>query len=274
MDTAQQLLTGKYEPVAHTQKITSSSAEGELLVAPVSDEVVKSIVSEMDHNGFGVLPNYLRSTDLQLLQSFVKGAVDNAGGEYVGFTGKNAVAGTILAKLSDSPEFQNLLRKVYEFGSGQAPPTQSLYQVLRCLKGSSGVRHSLIFHFDSYLVTALVPIIIPSEGKAGHLVMLPNVRRVRRFYWQNLLDKLFLDNKITQRILRRAFETNRLGLKPVQMTPGSLYFFWGYRTVHANEACDPDNIRATALFHFGDPHTNSALRKLTGRAAVRAATSN
>jgi hypothetical protein len=32
------------------------------------------------------------------------------------------------------------------------------------------------------------------------------------------------------------------------MIPGNLYFFWGYRTVHANEACDPDKIRATALW--------------------------
>jgi hypothetical protein len=100
--------------------------------------------------------------------------------------------------------------------------------------------------------------------------MLPNFRRMRRFYWQNLLDKVFLDNKVTQSILRKAFEAKRLGFKQVQMNPGSLYFFWGYRTIHANEACDPDLIRATALFHFGDPHTNAALRKFTGRATVRA----
>jgi hypothetical protein len=54
------------------------------------------------------------------------------------------------------------------------------------------------------------------------------------------------------------------------MVPGNLYLFWGYRSVHANQACDPDKIRATALFHFGDPRTNSRLRRFTGRAKSRA----
>jgi len=62
-------------------------------------------------------------------------------------------------------------------------------------------------------------------------------------------------------------------LKQIPMVPCNLYFFWGYRTVHANEACDPDKIRATALFHFGDPHANSGLRRFTGRAKSRARTS-
>jgi hypothetical protein len=44
------------------------------------------------------------------------------------------------------------------------------------------------------------------------------------------------------------------------MAPGDL--FLGYRTVHANEACDPDKISATALFHFGETHADSGLRRL------------
>jgi hypothetical protein len=101
--------------------------------------------------------------------------------------------------------------------------------------------------------------------------MAPNRRPVRSNYVLNIVDKLLLDNKLTQRILAFGFRRGRLGLKQVPMVPGNLYFFWGYRTVHANEACDPNQIRATALFHFADPHANSALRKFTGKAAVRAA---
>jgi len=54
------------------------------------------------------------------------------------------------------------------------------------------------------------------------------------------------------------------------MVAGNLYLFWGYLSVHANEPCDPDKIRATALFHFGYPHTGTALRRFTGKARVRA----
>jgi hypothetical protein len=79
-----------------------------------------------------------------------------------------------------------------------------------------------------------------------------------------------LDNPVTQMVLRRAYRLGLLKLKQIPMVPGNLYFFWGYRSVHANEACNPDKTRATALFHFGDPHASSRLRKFTGRAKSRA----
>ena len=106
------------------------------------------------------------------------------------------------------------------------------------------------------------------EG-AGHLVMAPNRRPVRSSYLFNLLDKIILDNPATQYLLRLGFSRGLLKLKQIPMVPGNLYLFWGYRSVHANEACDPDKIRATALFHFGDPHADSGLRRFTGRAKSR-----
>jgi hypothetical protein len=45
------------------------------------------------------------------------------------------------------------------------------------------------------------------------------------------------------------------------MKPGNLYLFWGYRSIHTNEPCDPDKIRATALFHYVDPHIGSRLKR-------------
>ena len=238
-------------------------------VPEITEETIINLVADMNRVGFGVVAGYLEPADLGDLRRFVESAVAAASGEYVVFTGEQAVAGTLLDKLSASPAFVNLLHKVYEHGSGRAAPDQSLYQVLRCLKGKSGLKHALRFHYDSYVVTALLPVIIPSQGSAGHLVMAPNWRPVRSSYLFNLLDKILLDNPATQFLLRHAFRSGLLKLKQIPMIPGNLYFFWGYRTVHANEACDPDKIRATALFHFGDPHADSALRRFTGRAKSR-----
>lgn len=145
-----------------------------------------------------------------------------------------------------------------------------MYQVLRCLAGKTGLRHALRFHYDSYVVTALLPILISQQGEAGHLVMWPNRRPIRSWYFFNLLDKILLDNPATQLVLRSGFKSGWLNPKRIQMQPGNLYLFWGYRSVHANEACDPDKIRATALFHFADPHIESVLRRFTGRAKSRA----
>jgi hypothetical protein len=98
--------------------------------------------------------------------------------------------------------------------------------------------------------------------------MWPNLRRIRPAYLLNLLDKLFIDNRLTQLVLKRLFLSGRLKLREVEMVPGNLYLFWGYRTLHANAPCDPQNIRSTALFHFGDPHGESRLRRNMGRVAV------
>jgi hypothetical protein len=258
------------KPASPVEAKLSEVREG-LVLPEISNEKVQSVVRDIDRQGFGVIENYLSPEDLASVQNFVESAVAEAGGEYVGFIGKQGVAGSVLDKLSDPGAFETLLHRVYESGTGLQPPKQSLYQVLRCLKGESGARHALFFHYDSYVVTALVPIIIPTRGRAGHLVMMPNVRRVRSNYLFNVMDKILLDNRLTQNMLRWAYEHGWLGLKRVAMVPGNLYFFWGYRTVHANEACDPDKIRATALFHFADPHVDSKIRNLTGKAHYRAA---
>ena len=167
-------------------------------VPEVSRETIMAPVGDMNRVGFGVLHRYLRQTDLQELRRFVETAVAAGGGEYVVFTGQEAVAGTLLDKLSASPAFVNLLHQVYEQGSGHAAPNRTIYQVLRCLKGRSGLKHAFYFHYDSYVVTALLPVIIPSQGSAGHLVMAPNRRPVRSSYLFNLLDKIILDNPVTQ----------------------------------------------------------------------------
>ena len=181
----------------------------------------------MNRVGFGVLSGYLKPTHLKRLRQFVEAAMAAAGGEYVLFTGEEAVAGTLLEKLSAPPAFRELAAQIHEQAAGRAAPNQSLYQVLRCLKGKSGLKHALYFHYDSYVVTALLPVIIPSQGSAGHLVMAPNLRPVRSSYLFNLLDKIILDNPATQFLLRHAFRSGLLKLKQIPMVPGNIYFFLG-----------------------------------------------
>jgi hypothetical protein len=236
----------------------------------ISDDVIDGIVNNIEKNGFAVIQNYIRDDDIIRLQSFVENLVSAAGGEYVALTGAGEIANTPFEEIGKSEEFIRLIHRVYEKGYNTTSPDQSLYQVLRCLKGKSGLRHAYFFHYDSYVVTALLPIVIPTRGKSGDLIMIPNLRRIRLSYLLNLIDKVFIDNKVSQLIFKYIALKNISLFKKVRIVPGSLYFFWGYRTLHANEACDVDKIRATALFHFVDPHIKSNLRKFTGRTKFRA----
>jgi len=246
-------------------------AQGDALtgLAEVSEATLDALSADIDRVGVGMIPNYVPAAQLERMRSFVAGAIASAGHQYVGFVGRDAVAGSAFADLSDAPAFRALMHRVYERGTRRPAPDVGLYQVLRCLAGETGKAHSLIFHYDSYVVTALIPVEIPRHGQTGDLVMLPFRRGLRRTYGANLIDKVLLDNKATQWVLRGLCKIGMLPLKRVKMIPGNIYFFWGYRTIHANEACDPTNVRATALYHFANPHADSSfhttLRRLIPR---------
>ncbi|CAN7657308.1 hypothetical protein [Rhizobium sp. LjRoot258] len=226
----------------------------------LSDGAVRQMFNEINTKGFCCIPDYINANDLQRMQIFVSRAVANSQNEYVVFRGSEAVSGTGMDELATSAEFTSIFSRLYRLALGNAPPQVRFYQILRCLTGKGAARNSLIFHYDSYLITALIPVTIPGTGKRGDFLLFPNTRNVRAFYARNLLDKLLLDNRITQFLLRKLARSRNTSLVRVQMVPGSLYLFWGYRSIHTNEPCDPESVRATALFHFADPHADSSLK--------------
>ncbi len=223
-------------------------------VPDVNPQQIFQLVSELETKGFACIPNYVKQDDLKKMQHFVNTAIEHSGNEYVHFNGPDAVSGSGLEELAHSEQFVRLIHDLYEQGTGKPADNEEFYQVLRCLAGPSGQKNSLIFHYDSYVVTALIPIHIPAEGLAGDLLMYPNTRKIRNSYVHNAVDKVLLDNPITQKLLRGRIQAKRLRPIRIKMQPGNLYFFWGYRSIHTNEPCDPDKIRATALFHYKNPH--------------------
>lgn len=257
-------------PTAFSNEQDADLLLADLVLPEISDADVDRFASDIDRQGFAVISSYVSNEIIARLSVLVTKIVEQNGGEYAVLTGATEISGTLLDTIGKTPQLNTLLRRVYAAGTGKTPPAQSLYQVLRCISGQTGLHQAYFFHYDSYVVTALLPIIIPKEGRTGDLVMKPNTRRVRSSYLYNLFDKIIVDNKIVQKLFKYQAIDRRGGFKNVRIVPGNLYLFWGYRSLHANEPCDPEKIRATALFHFGDPHANSGLRKFTGLAKVRA----
>jgi len=244
----------------------------ELFLPKISEQGIESLVEDINQRGFGVLTDYIAPPVLEMMRAFVNAAVRTSGGEYVGFNTPKALVGSMLDQISSSPEFQDLLKQIYEVGTGKPGPEVEFYQVLRCLAGASGRKHSLRFHYDSYVVTALIPVEIPAEGKCGDLIMLPNSRNIRSSYAVNVIDKLLLDNALSQFALRTLARMNCLPLARINPIPGNIYFFWGYRSIHTNEPCDQDKVRATALFHYVNPHAARSLKSGSRRPSANGLT--
>lgn len=223
------------------------------------------VARQIDREGFAVIEGYVARQALQAAQEFVRQAVAANGGNYLAFTGPDRLGGTFLQDWPRDPAFLALCRGIYESSFGQPAPIPAFYQVLRCLSGSRAAANSLNFHYDSYLLTALIPILMPERGQSGDLLIMPNTRRLRASYALNFLDKIALDNPLSQAVLRGLYRRGHRSIRRLKLRPGNLYLFNGYRSIHTNEACDPDAIRATAILHYVDPHAESRLKRLLRR---------
>jgi len=247
----------------------STTVSPRIEVLPVahefSDPEIRTLVDTIEHSGYAVIPRFIGADDLSELREFVRESVSQAGNKYVVLNGYAPVAHTALGAITRSPAVKRLCVRAFEQLTSRPGPDPEYYQILRCLTGETGVQNSMNFHFDSYVLTLLLPIEVPAGKDSGELFVLPNVRAVRRWYTSNLLDKMLLDNPLSQWLLRTMARRHPRRFVRIVLEPGNLYLFWGYRSIHANAPCDADKIRATALFHYADPHSDSALKKRLGR---------
>ncbi|WP_149536059.1 hypothetical protein [Siccirubricoccus phaeus] len=234
----------------------------------MSAATADTLYQDIERNGFGILREAIPGWLLDQAAQEVRAELAATGAEYFCHLGQERLARTSLGLLGQSAAFHRLLAAL-QVRAGLPPGREErILPVLRVLSGAAGQRHSHRFHFDAYLVTALLPIIIPPgpEAARGTLVIYPNRRPVRRSLLANLAEKAAWQNPVAARALAAPWVQRRLGGREMPTERGHLYLFWGYRSLHANRPCPADVVRATALFHFADPHAASPLlRRLEAR---------
>ncbi|MCD5985776.1 hypothetical protein KDX39_23605 [Pseudomonas sp. CDFA 610] len=224
---------------------------------------VQNLAQDMDTRGFTTLKNVLNETDLEQLRAFTDRQASQHPGEYFAYHGETALSESLLASLWSTPELKHLLGQLYKHGAQRQSISDQIFPVLRCVQGEQGLRESNRFHYDASLVTALIPIYIPTEGEeCGDLMLFPNLRNVRQHIALNIIEKLLLQNPLTRWVMCIAIRRGWLKPEVLKLQPGDIYLFWGYRTLHANQACSPGLKRATAIFHFGDPHSGGRVTRL------------
>jgi hypothetical protein len=221
------------------------------------------IAESIERDGFAEVRDFVSPEAITQARESIEAAVRSNGNETIGrIRDLGQFDDTFVGALTRDRDFVRLCRGIYAAAYGGPAPEAELVPSLRCLSGKSGHQQSMIFHYDSYVLTAIVPVIIPEEGRRGRLIVCPNTRPIRRTYLGNFLDKLLSDRKRSQRRYRELYESRSARLRYIDVEPGSIYFFWGYRSIHTNEPCDPDKIRSTAIYHYYDPHLDNSFKKL------------
>lgn len=231
-----------------------------------SSSSVAAIAEDIEKKGYHCWENAIPSEALESLQSNLVRASAQQKGNYFALHGKDRIGESLLSELSEDKALIKLFGDLYYHSTKTTAKSEKILPVLRCIQGQGGLRESNCYHFDASLVTMLIPIAIPSEGnRNGDLIIFPNIRKLRSSVWINILEKAILQNRFSRKIVTWLISAGFLRPLTLKLTPGNLYFFWGYRSLHANEACDPGVQRATALFHFGDPHQDSFATRVVAK---------
>lgn len=236
-------------------------------VGPISKEKIQQIAAEIDSNGYAVLPNAFSSEEIGEARNYVEGQVARHQGQYFSFVGREPVAGTFFDRVGQAPWFRELLADLSTHVMGRKVAPGAPFQVLRVLAGETGLGQSLQFHYDAYVITALVPVAIPQvpDEPCGDLILYPQLRSLRSNVVVNVLEKIVMQNGLMQKVMSTKFMQRMFKAKLLRIEPGNIYFFRGYQSLHANEPCMPNRLRATALYHFGDPHEESSITQLVKR---------
>ncbi|GLR10917.1 hypothetical protein COO59_16400 [Mixta theicola] len=231
--------------------------------ANIDPNKVPQLLESMENQGYAVLENAVTDEGLARFRYWIDEISAGAGKGYHAIFGDvEKIDHTPLAELSESADFRQLMQLMAEKSLGRRLADQNILAVLRCVQGESGKKKSNTFHYDASVITALLPIEIPQEGEArGDLILFPNLRRFRSSVLFNVLEKTLMQNRLSRYLLTKAIKHRLVKPMTLYLQPGNIYFFHGYRSFHANGTCDPAFRRATALFHFGDPHYGSALTR-------------
>lgn len=216
------------------------------------------LFSNLQRDGIAVVEDFFPKEALAQARDYVQNQLATRGGEYFSLINVDQLPGSPFGRIIEESGLNRVLSGLVREALPQAADDE-IYNVLRVLVGKTGLGQAHCYHYDATVITGLMPLFIPEgePGTAGDLIVFPNSRPLRRWVLVNLLEKALLQNKLASLILRKESVRRLLGGKRIRLKPGNLYLFWGYRTLHGNEPCDTHQLRATALFHLGNPHRDS-----------------
>lgn len=232
------------------------------LLLDIDPSLARRLAQDMDQHGHAVIEGAVSPEQLVRLRGYVDAQAQRHGKQYFAYHGLDALAGSPLAELAQAAGLERSLARLHQAGAGKAAADSRIFPVLRCVQGGSGRKESNAFHYDATLITLLLPIHIPTQGQQrGDLLLFPNSRGVRANVLLNVIEKALLQNRVARKLLCLAIDRGWLKPQLLPMVPGNAYLFWGYRSLHANQPCAADARRATALFHYADPHAGSGLTR-------------
>jgi hypothetical protein len=220
-----------------------------------------AVAAQLDSDGFVTLENVIDPAWIERAAAHIHALVAQKGERYFSVSWAARQKATPAAEIVDDPRMRCLLEELVRSGQPKARTDDEIYNAYRIVAGNQeeeGIVEA--YHYDSYVITAVVPILIPpgEPRRSGELIVFPNRRGWRSSALVNMAEKALVQSAWFQKRVSRTLPSGPSPQIKV-LRPGNVYLFWGYRTYHANFPVHTGNVRATMLLHLGDPHPGNAL---------------
>lgn len=238
----------------------------DIVSADVSRKHINYIFSNLESKGFYCLENAISKIIIKKFQKKIENITNTKGKRYLSLINECEYIEAPFRDLYKSENLNILLKELANLGATKDFNKSETLNVIRIVTGEKTDSQSFRFHYDPTIITALIPILIP-EGpieRSGHLVIMANIRKIRSLTIINLIEKICIQNIFVQKIISLYIKCNKYKYVK-KIKPGNVYLFWGYRSLHASMPVDPKYIRATILFHYGNPHKKSKILKFVAK---------
>jgi hypothetical protein len=230
-------------------------------------------INQFDEKGYCEIKNFINDNEINILKKFVnKNLSQNKFNSFFLSSKSNNNIDKFFIKHKQIEK--KLIKILIEISNKLGVvhlKSKKPYYVLRVLHKKRIEQESLNFHFDSHLITVLIPIIIPKRKNSnnGHFLMIPHKRKITTSIFKNIIQKIFYQKIIGFFLKKFRSLISIYGFKKVILKPGSLFLFNGFRTLHGNLDIDIRDTRATFLVHFYDIFEKSKLVKFNRNLRIK-----
>ena len=220
------------------------------------------IKENIEKNGYHCIENFISADQLLRLKLEIDESLKKNDYQYFFLTAKN-LEGSLINDIEFNSNIKNLMSKTLKEYNLIDREDEDLYKILRVVTGKKSKKVSLDYHFDAHLLTLLIPIMIPNRENSdnGNLIILKNLRKVHNNIFLNIIQKIFYQSLIFKKLLNFNLFNNIYKKEILNLKPGNIYIFNGFRTLHANLNINPEDVRATCLVHYYDIFKDSFLVK-------------
>lgn len=168
--------------------------------------------------------------------------------------------------IKNSEHFQNLITNVLKINNIKISKKLDIHNIIAFQKNelNKNTNISSNLHFDAFYLTIIIPIKKSKNtlpGRGGSLILYPNIRGLASNSIFNYTIKLFTQNFIFRKIIRNQFLKKYLNYKVVSSEEKKLLIFYGYKSLHGNEAILDKNYKVHSIFHIYNPHKDSIIDK-------------